>query len=42
MTSTKLRAQLCEESRGRERDRPGQEFEQAIDAVNTREVAGVY
>ena len=25
-----------------EKDRPGQEVEQAIDAVNTKEVAGVH
>ena len=25
-----------------ERDRPGQELEQTIDAVNTKEVAGVH
>ena len=47
----KLRAGLCEESRGRwlirrrnrerERDRPGQEVEQATDAVNLKEVADV-
>ena len=28
--------------RGRKRDRPGQEVEQVIDAVNTKEVAGVH
>ena len=42
MESTKLRAGLCEEVDGQyeiERDRPGQEVEEAINAVNTKEVS---
>ena len=40
--STKLRAGLCEEVNGQygiERDRLGQEVEEAINAVNTKEVS---
>ena len=40
--STKLRAGLCEEVDGQyeiERDRPGQEVEEAINAVNSKEVS---
>ena len=40
--STKLRTRLCEEVDGQyeiERDRPGQEVEEAINAVNTKEVS---
>ena len=40
--STKLRAGLCEEVDGQyeiERDRPGQEVEETINAVNTKEVS---
>ena len=40
--STKLRAGLCEEVDGQyeiERDRPVQEVEEAINAVNTKEVS---